>query len=94
MIAQMNGKIKNAGPEKLSQSDDVVSLKAAQSQPLSLPFVTLWQDEAGVIQIKLGNNITPVNAIALLELGNLRYKVMLLPSVSPRPAQAPEGSIP
>ena len=89
MTAQIKEKAATAkGPEDDSSS------KEAQNQPRSLPFVTLWQDETGVIQIKLGNDITPVNAVALLELGSFRYKAGILPSSSPRPAQAPEGSTP
>jgi len=65
----------------------------AKEKPL-VPYVTLWQDETGVIQVKLGNNLTPVNAIALLEMGLFRYKTMLLPAVSPRSVNAPKNSEP
>ena len=95
MTAQIKEKAENAGPEKSPlRSEDAGSAKAAQNQPRALPFVTLWQDEAGVIQIKLGNDLTPVNAVALLELGSFRYKAGLLPVISPRPTQAPNGSAP
>ena len=77
------------GPETIDASP-----KAEQNQPRSMPFVTLWQDETGVIQIKLGNDLTPVNAVALLELGSFRYKASLLPAISPRSTQAPENSAP
>lgn len=80
-------------PKAADQAVEKNPAETAQ-QSDSLPFVTLWQDKTGVIQIKLGNNLTPVNAVALLELGLFRYKASLLPAISPRPAQAPQGSEP
>lgn len=67
---------------------------ASAKKSVPMPFVTVWQDEAGAIQIKLGNGITPVNAVALLELGVFRYKATLLPSIAPRPARSPDSSEP
>lgn len=78
--------------EKFEEEKEASNL--AQNRQACLPFVTVWQDESGAIQIKLGNGITPVNAVALLELGVFRYKATLLPSIAPRPVRSPEGSEP